>query len=878
MWKCKECSKHFSIRSEILKHLRRDHQFHGRRRPYPCIYAQCPCSSKTWNGLQKHLSRNHSSLESQQRHSFKCYICGNNQLSTEHVFFQHIHEHLRKYEVVPCMFNGCSFKTNIYSSFLSHKLRKHQSCTINDFKSGIVVTSLIPNPPDSDLNEEIEPATEESRDLEKEVELKLASLLLKLEHTYLVSSAAVNELLEDLEHLIGAVSVPGSIAAINQHLEDNNCHVEASVVQQLATVLCSSHPIHKAIGKQGPLSTSWKRKSYYKREFGVVSPLEYILDKRNKKSLQYVSVLKTLQQILNSDAILAKTVHLRERYQSSESGKTVYSCPFDGEFFRNNTLLSADCAISLNLYGDEYEVCNPIGTSRRKHKICGFYWTLGNLIPGCQSSLSSIYLALLVKSDDLKAYGYETVLEPLISDLISLEEHGVFLPKLGKCVRGTIQCVIADNLGAHGIAGFVESFSSGHICRFCTASMSEILTKSVDSGAFTLRTEQIHSEHLKTLEQDSLSNFCGVKRRCVLSEKLSHFKVTTGFPPDLVHDLFEGIVPAEIALCLSVFTSKKYFTLAYLNESILAFPFKWTDKVNCPHPVPLNFASRKTIGGNSHENWSLLRFFPFLVGQKVPVDEPAWKILTDLKDLVDLIVSPVHTEESIGYLNFKISEHRVRLREVFPDYNLLPKHHLLEHYPQLIRKFGPPVCLWTLRYEAKHSFFKRVVRYTRSFKNVLLSLAERHQFYMAQQIFMYSQKPLLEVSSVSSLSVDVLKEDIAQAIRLKHPTMDNVCLAKNVTFNGFNYRNGMILAHGSLEGHPEFTEIIHMFILEERLFFIVKKLRVWHWEHFRAFELEVSPTKDITLVASDELTDPYPLVAYTVGGVRFITLKRYIQV
>lgn len=124
-----------------------------------------------------------------------------------------------------------------------------------------------------------------------------------------------------------------------------------------------------------------------------------------------------------------------------------------------------------------------------------------------------------------------------------------------------------------------------------------------------------------------------------------------------------------------------------------------------PHPVPLNFASQKTIGGNSHENWSLLRFFPLLVGQRVPAEEPAWEILTDLKDIVYLGVSPFHTEESIAYLNFKISEHRVRLQEVFPDYNLLPNHHYLENYPQLIRQFGPLVCLWTLRFEAKHSFF-----------------------------------------------------------------------------------------------------------------------------------------------------------------------------
>lgn len=166
---------------------------------------------------------------------------------------------------------------------------------MNDFRGGIIVTSSLSSNLSgslySDLNEEVqlhEPTTEESRDYEKEFELKFASLLLKLEHTYLVSCAAIQELLEELQHLIGIVSVPLSLITINQVLGDNDCHVEASVVEELASVLCTSHPIQKAIAKQGPLGSSWKRKSYYKREFGVVSPVEYILDKRNKKSFQYV--------------------------------------------------------------------------------------------------------------------------------------------------------------------------------------------------------------------------------------------------------------------------------------------------------------------------------------------------------------------------------------------------------------------------------------------------------------------------------------------------------------------------------------------------------------------------------------------------------------
>ena len=81
------------------------------------------------------------------------------------------------------------------------------------------------------------------------------------------------------------------------------------------------------------------------------------------------------------------------------------------------------------------------------------YWVLGNLPPGSHSSLSSIFLAVLCKSVDVKIYGYDKVLKLFLQDLKTLEDLGVYVPLLGKSVRGTVQSVIADNLGAHSIAG-----------------------------------------------------------------------------------------------------------------------------------------------------------------------------------------------------------------------------------------------------------------------------------------------------------------------------------------------------------------------------------------------------------------------------------------
>jgi len=88
---------------------------------------------------------------------------------------------------------------------------------------------------------------------------------------------------------------------------------------------------------------------------------------------------------------------------------------------------------------------------------------------------------------------------------------------------------------------------------------------------------------------------CGVKNACPLAENLSYFKVTSGFPPDVAHDLLEGIVPAELAGCFEILIKKKYFTFDSLNKLIKEFPFKWGDKTNRPHVLPQTFVRKKQL-------------------------------------------------------------------------------------------------------------------------------------------------------------------------------------------------------------------------------------------------------------------------------------------
>ncbi len=83
----------------------------------------------------------------------------------------------------------------------------------------------------------------------------------------------------------------------------------------------------------------------------------------------------------------------------------------------------------------------------------------------------------------------------------------------------------------------------------------------------------------------------------------------------------------------------------------------------------------------------------------------------------------------------------------------------------MICRFGPLTDFWTIRFEAKHSFFKRVVHDSKNFKNVLLTQAKKHQLALAYYLDLPSVfKPDLEVGRVAVVSPDTLGHSVRKAI------------------------------------------------------------------------------------------------------------------
>jgi hypothetical protein len=95
----------------------------------------------------------------------------------------------------------------------------------------------------------------------------------------------------------------------------------------------------------------------------------------------------------------------------------------DGDVFKTHPLFSKEPSIRINLYYDDLEVANGLGSKATIHELGVIYFVLDNLPRKINSQLHNIYLTLLFHSQDLKTISFDTILRPLINDLKLLEER-----------------------------------------------------------------------------------------------------------------------------------------------------------------------------------------------------------------------------------------------------------------------------------------------------------------------------------------------------------------------------------------------------------------------------------------------------------------------
>lgn len=141
----------------------------------------------------------------------------------------------------------------------------------------------------------------------------IASLLLKLEGVHNVCVRCIDELVDDLHFIAASASATVIRDIVVAHLKTQKQTLDDAFVTSLVEDLCKFNPLSTALAASGPLSSSFRRKQYYKERFEVVEPVEYILEATEKRSYQHIPILQSLVQVLDTE-------HVREKVLNQDLG------------------------------------------------------------------------------------------------------------------------------------------------------------------------------------------------------------------------------------------------------------------------------------------------------------------------------------------------------------------------------------------------------------------------------------------------------------------------------------------------------------------------------------------------------------------------------
>lgn len=196
----------------------------------------------------------------------------------------------------------------------------------------------------------------------------------------------------------------------------------------------------------------------------------------------------------------------------------------------------------LFLYEDAFETANPLGSHAGIYKLSGMYISIPCLPPELCSRLDSIFLAQLYHADDAKLFPKEQIYSYLVKELMFLEKEGITLVLNSENIQiyFKLTLIIGDNLGLHGILGFVESFSADVCCRFCTVSKN-VSCKLCTEDISILHNKDNYAENITRNNSSST----GIKDKCAFNV-LNSFHVVENYSVDIMHDLLEGVCGYEM--------------------------------------------------------------------------------------------------------------------------------------------------------------------------------------------------------------------------------------------------------------------------------------------------------------------------------------------
>ena len=353
-----------------------------------------------------------------------------------------------------------------------------------------------------------------------------------------------------------------------------------------------------------------------------------------------------------------------------------------------------------------------------------------------------------------------------------------------------------------------------------------------------------------------------------------------------MHDVLEGVAPYEMKMVLHQLTVDKLLTLRQVNIQIADFGYGWKDITTRPSEIK-ELKNVKdgahSLGQKAFQFYTLLRLLPLMIGHLIPPSNQYWDFFLQLRHVVDLLFAQKWTHAIASQFRNLYQEHLLSFKILFPTFRLIPKHHHLIHYGTFALKTGPPYKVMVASEEMKHNFFKRTAGIMCNFRNVTLSLSNKHQWFaFCNRNSKKSSNSCVDVMKTEEMSVLQLSNGSALLSILGLDETGLCTIATKFSLFGQKYIAGDVLPLriDDFIGLPVFGKLVGALVSDkckdvQLIFEILHSVDFDYHYHSYLVEMLSSPNHCVCKLA--DLLDYHPLDWYpttTVDVYRIIL--RYI--
>ncbi|XP_065340766.1 uncharacterized protein LOC135940042 [Cloeon dipterum] len=550
------------------------------------------------------------------------------------------------------------------------------------------------------------------------------------------------------------------------------------------------------------------------------------IEKQITELLQYREVREL---VLNSKNYISDENIIRSVYD----GKVVKNHPIVQKYKNENCLL-------LQIYEDDVELCNPLGSYSKTHKVTLVYWTLLNLPEHVRSNLKSINLQGVATADSIKYFGFEALLSDFIDFIKKLEApEGVKIVVEGLdeplILHGTLVSLNGDGLALNSIGGFKGIGFALKPCRNCDISKEDIGKVFFevfprDLKSHRERVDKLCSENLTGEQRTEISKLYGINGRSVLAD-LENFDLTTCLPQDLMHNLLEGVAEVELrALIFELIEERSLLTYNDLNYLVSGFPFPKEFLRSKPSPFEPAHIKNGKLRQNASQMLCLIYIVPFMLEDFAKSETlPYIENFSLLGKITNVLLAYEVKKSDLNLSRFMINCHHSRYCDLYPKFPPTPKFHFLVHAPSVIEQLGPVRVSWNMRYEAMNAWASKVGEQTRNFINIPKTIATRFQTkrcldfnFGDKSSTILGEKTFMPVGEqLADLNLYILGAEVAAELNCSSEFSNGVHTVKKLFLNNFEIQaDSNLLINDTEETLPRFGKVKAIFVKSKESAFV----------------------------------------------------------